>query len=348
MMRWRHCAAAVAAVMAAPGALAQATGDQGASNGIPGVPVSVTDPRSGSAVAADAEGDTGSAAPAAESGGPEADGAPPPAEQDQAVQAARASGPDTEASAAKDRRELTVEPGANQLMVISQGHPNRIIAPWPDPEVRSAHEAEIEVVGRVIYVTTAQSAPITLYVTDGHNEQRALSLTLVPRRVPPREYSVSIAGMESMASMVQPDKAGTWERSNPLRASVTKALSQAAKGELPAGYGMQDGVSPDAMPIHCDWDGSEDIQMGTGQRLEGRNLIVWVAPLHNGSDEPIEVRGPECYHRGILAVSSYPRAALKPGEETELYLVERRAGTPSGNERPSVLGRGAPEEGEDD
>lgn len=340
MMRWRHCAAAVAAVMAAPGAMAQATGEQSGPNGIPGVPVSVTDPRGGAA-------ESGASSP--EQNPADAGGAPTPTEQNQAVQeAAEASAPDSEAQAAKDRRELTVEPGENQLMVVSQGHPNRIIAPWPDPQVRSAHQAEIEVVGRVIYVTTAQSAPITLYVTDGHNEQRALSLTLIPRRVPPREYSVSIEGMDSMESMVQPDKAGTWERSNPLRASVTKALSQAAKGELPAGYGMQDGVAPDAMPIHCQWKGGDDIHLGTGQRLEGRNLIVWVAPLHNGSSEPIEVRGPECYHRGILAVSSYPRAALKPGEETELYLVERRAGTPKGNERPSVLGRGAPEEGEDD
>lgn len=308
---------------------------------IPGVPVSVTDPRGEPAANEPAEREQGGES----------------ASKSSAANSRPAPDPDPDYQGG-DRQEITTEFGSNKLLVISQGHPNRLVAPWRDPEVRTAHDAEIQVEGRVIYVTTEQSAPITLYVTDGRNEERALSLTLVPRRVPPREYGITVAGMRSMESLVEPDKAGSWERANPVRESVNQALVAAAKGEIPPGYGMSSDIEPQAMPIFCRWgDAPEEpgqesiddhINLGTGQRLEGRNLTVWVAPVRNDSDEPIEVVGPECYHSGILAVSSYPRAVVRPGEKTELYIVERRAPTPSGRERPSAIGAGAWGDDDDD
>jgi hypothetical protein len=92
-----------------------------------------------------------------------------------------------EAEAASTTQTLRVTPGINEIIPVAQGHLNRIITPFDSPKVRTVSPATTQIEGHVLYVAPADENPVTLYVTPGDNEELALSLTLAPRRIPPRE-----------------------------------------------------------------------------------------------------------------------------------------------------------------
>ena len=68
--------------------------------------------------------------------------------------------------------------------------------------------------GRVVYVATTSDEPVTLFLTPEQSEAVALSLTLVPCGLPPRELTLLVAGgadrLRAAAGETAGD-AGQWE-----------------------------------------------------------------------------------------------------------------------------------------
>ncbi|EBT3822543.1 conjugal transfer protein TraK, partial [Salmonella enterica] len=91
---------------------------------------------------------------------------------------------------------LTMKPGVNQIIPIAVGHPNRIVTPFSNPEIVSTSLTgatdngqcgEVCIKENVVYVATDKQYPVTMFITEKGSEAQALSLTMVPRRIPPRE-----------------------------------------------------------------------------------------------------------------------------------------------------------------
>jgi conjugal transfer pilus assembly protein TraK len=262
---------------------------------------------------------------------------PPPAPPVIPVAQAKPATPATEAL---ENGSITLEPGINQVIPVSAGHLNRIITPFANPKVRTTADGlTTEVSGSVIYVAPPADRPETLFVTDGEEEGRALSLTLMPKAIAPREVRVGLAGGhggDAGASRA----AATWERSHPYQDTIKALLRELALGRIPPGYAMGDGA-PGAPPA-C-WQ--EGLSFSFAQQVLGHSLWVAIGVVANQADRTVEFFDDACMReRRVAAVAAWPEVLLEPGARSEVYVVMRRDDPDPGDSRParpSLLGTAA-------
>ncbi len=232
---------------------------------------------------------------------------------------------------------LAVQPGVNQMIPVAVRHLNRLITPFAHPNVATTSTAHTEVRGRVVYVATDSTVPVTLFITENGIEREALSLTLMPRRIPAREIVLRWQGHRRMdKSPAHRRRAAHWEESQPYIATLKKALRAVALGEVPPGYSLQ--RTPNApLEFNCQQPGVRfDFQ--TGQRLIGQHLQVYVGLAQNVRRYPVTVRESSCSGEAIAAVAAWPKRKLLPGQKTELYVAAKVEAVPSRTDpRPSLL-----------
>ena len=123
-----------------------------------------------------------------------------------------------------DDSTLIMKPGVNQIIAIAMGHPNRIVTPFHSPEIISTSlkksekdkNEEVYIKQNVIYVATNKQYPVTMFITEKGSEKQALSLTMVPRRIPPREVFLKLdPNVMNHLSGFTHKKAKSWEESQP-------------------------------------------------------------------------------------------------------------------------------------
>ena len=226
--------------------------------------------------------------------------------------------------------KLVVTPGVNQVITISANQPNRIITPFKHPQIlSSALEVgdgkackEVCVKDSVVYVSTQKEYPIGLFITDKDNQQTALSVTLVPRRIPPREVTLELADSASLTAFnVNNDDAVAWETTQPFVDSVKKTMKELALGNVPQGYTLERLPRSYRLPS-CEQPGLE-FSFRNGQLVAGANLNYVIGKIRNVGQKNIEFHEASCGGYDIAAVAAYPYTLLRPGEETEVYIVQR-------------------------
>lgn len=239
------------------------------------------------------------------------------------------------------RAVVLVEPGVNQIIPVARGHLNRIVTPFSEPKVRTASASEITAEGSVIYVLPAEGEKaVTMFVTEADTEWPALSLTLAPIEMPPREVELALPDQVSKegggigAFRFNPKKAGTWETEQPYVDALLKVMRSLALQTVPQGYGLRR-PQPNDPIVDCRQAG---LEIFPGQALDGSNFIVMISRAENASSSMIEIDESSCNGDRVLAVAAWPHAFLAPGQSTELYVIFRR---PSPEEtqrkRPSLL-----------
>lgn len=93
----------------------------------------------------------------------------------------------------------TTPPGSHFVSRNCFSHSNRLVTPFPHPRVMFSDVAgaggdECSLVcvrENVIYVAPERVQPLTMFITEKDAQARAMSLTLIPRRIPLREMSQS-------------------------------------------------------------------------------------------------------------------------------------------------------------
>ena len=229
---------------------------------------------------------------------------------------------------------IMATPGVNQLTTVAVSHLNRIVTPFDQPEVITSGGATVEVRDNVVYIGTNSEVPLSMYVTEKGEESEAISLTLVPRRVPPREITVYLgAPMQPGADGFVPTsangkplpmrsnsrirKADAWEKSDDYVSTLTSLLNQLALGQMPVGYDLMDwdGTSPPCQQTGVIYS------FANGQTIKGSELHVQVGVAYNDSDQPIEIDEQACGDWRVAAVAAFPSLALQPGERTEMFVV---------------------------
>lgn len=248
-----------------------------------------------------------------------------------------------------DNPVLTMKPGVNQIIPIAISHPNRIVTPFATPEVVStslsagAKEGEcgeICIKDNVVYVATDKQEPVTMFITNKGSEAQALSLTMLPKRIPPREVFLKLDGAaQAMAVGGGSGKAKAWETNQPYIETLRTAFRKIALNEIPQGYTMT--KMPRellATAPRCAQAGMP-VDFSAGQYMAGYNLNIFIGVATNTSGQPLEFKEAMCGNWDVAAVTSWPLKVLEPGQKTEVYVaVKQGARVPVTSGRPSLIG----------
>ena len=229
-----------------------------------------------------------------------------------------------------DVATVAVQPGVNLIIPVSAGHLNRIVTPFANPKARTTtSDLTTEVSGSVIYVSPPPDRPATLFVTDGDDESQALSLTLLPKAIAPREIHAKLTGS---AAATGPAKAAEkWEKAQPYQDTIKAVMRDLALGKVPSGYAMGEGP-PDNPPV-CRQEG---LAFAFAQQVLGHNLWVAVGVVENTTNATLEFYDESCMsERRAAAVAAWPDVMLPPGGRSEVYVVMRRDTNAPGDSRPA-------------
>ncbi|WP_075881781.1 TraK domain-containing protein [Vreelandella massiliensis] len=233
---------------------------------------------------------------------------------------------------------ITVKPGENTLVPVAIDHLNRIVTPFSHPQVTTTSAATTQIRENVVYVGTETEAPVTLFVTQKDSESQAISLTLVPRRIAPREMFVNLDTTTRASLGIGTNRrAEKWETSQPYVETLRDLLRNVALGDTPSGYTLND-PTPDMLPS-CQQAGLS-FDFANGQMLHGNNFTVAIGVAENTSgSQPIEFNEASCGNWNVGAVAAWPENVIAPDDATEVYVVLRHdePDIAPERERPSLL-----------
>ena len=239
---------------------------------------------------------------------------------------------------------IVLSPGQNELIPIALNHTNRIVTPFRNPEVistsltggsaKSGNCGEICVKGNVVYVSTDKTTPSSMFITEQGSEEQALSITMIPREIPPREVFLELpAGVQNRSNgseraandAVRQEnyEAESFERSMAYVDTIRTMLREIALGKIPSGYSL--GSVRGARNIPSCKQSFLKFDFLNGQRLTGHNLDVYVGTATNVGKETVIFDETSCGNWGSAAVATWPLHVLNPGQKTEVYVVMKEA-----------------------
>lgn len=258
---------------------------------------------------------------------------PPPAVKPQGSRSVNTGVPEADAM----RSTITMASGVNEIVKVAVTHLNRIVTPYEEPVVTTTASVEPEIRDNVIYIATPDETPLTLFITEKGSEEQALSLTLIPRQIPPREIFLTLAKGKDTHPVVS-RKAEQWEKSQPYLLTIQNVFRAVALGAVPSGYTLAQ-PTPEVWPT-C-WQTGLKFDFTHGQVLMGHNLVVHVGVAENIAPSSIEFMENTCGNWDVAAAAAFPRNVLDPGEKTEIYVARKRHYQQEIKvERPSLLSAG--------
>lgn len=236
---------------------------------------------------------------------------------------------------------ILMRPGVNEIIPVAMFHANRIVTPFKHPQVISStltastkpgEPGEVSVRGSAVYITTDKNYPVSAFITERGSDAVALSVTLIPKRIPPREIELQVtddvkeqiaAGEAVLGSRSQ---AESWETAQPFVDTIRETFRLVAKGEVPPGYSMRGTKATDRLPV-CKQPGLK-FDFRNGQFLRGANLNVFVGTVKNEADQPVEIREQNCGAWNVAGVAAWPLKVLRPGQMAEMYVAVRQEEEP--------------------
>lgn len=238
---------------------------------------------------------------------------------------------------------VNVLPGVNVVIPIARNQPNRLLTPFKHPQVLSTDLqggkgddcGEACVRGSVLYVSTDQAKPVTAFITERGREDIAISVTMIPERIAPRqvEFLLPKNVMEKLsitdvgAVEGSSNQARIWEQSQPYIVTLKESFKAIALGQVPQGFSLRNTKQNDKVP-YCRQPGLS-FDFKRGQVLEGHNLIVFVGVMKNESSDAIEFNETRCGNWNVAAVTSFPLKVLEKGQQTEVYVAVKREKKPA-------------------
>lgn len=218
--------------------------------------------------------------------------------------------------------------GTNIFLPIASGFTNRIVTPFTEPEIISTSltiadengTGEIYVRSNVIYVSTVKDYPLSMFITQKGSETHAISLTLLPKKIPPREVVISVPEIKPSKLRTQISQA-TGETSEYIL-SIKKALRSVATNEVPQGYGQQKIMQGLATP-EC-LSEKFKVSFKNGQILTGTTSDIYIGHITNITNEKQNIDEKICAGRDVLAIATWPAYVLDPSASTEIFVVKAK------------------------
>ncbi|MET4694464.1 TraK domain-containing protein [Endozoicomonas lisbonensis] len=231
--------------------------------------------------------------------------------------------------------KLQVSPGQQQMVTLSRLHLNRIVTPFPAPQVRTIDQADIRIEGPVIYLSSRQEEPFVVYITPPDNESHALSLLVTLLDVPPKEIQLTLSKQWQRILLGNREAARKWEESADYEQTITDILKTLVKGQIPEGYELGKFTASTVQP--CQQDGLV-FDFTQAQQVQGHHFNVLVGTTRNHTEKPVTFHEQSCHGRYVSAVSMWPKNSLYPGQKRELFIVSQAEEPESAPPvRPSLL-----------
>lgn len=240
---------------------------------------------------------------------------------------------------------IVIKPGVNTLIPVSIGQTNRIVTPFERPVVQTLSSAETKIFQNVIYISPGDKNPVAVYITEKDDESAAISLTLLPQKIPPIQANLVIsapinAGLSGIHSVdgttAFTAKAKQFEQAQPYMETIKVIMRSLALGEVPQGYSIGKLLSGSAIPS-CHLSGFE-FDFKNAQLIKGHDYNAIVATVRNISGQTLQFDEMACTHPLLAATAVWPKNVLEPGERTELYVATRSANNiVRASKRPSLL-----------
>jgi conjugal transfer pilus assembly protein TraK len=232
--------------------------------------------------------------------------------------------------------QMTLEAGVNAIIPIARGHLNRLRTPFVRPVLKTASTAQTLIEQGVIYVGSNDNDPITLYIMDESTPDQAMSLTLLPRDLPPVDIRLDLKGYEPVTTPVIAAEAERFELDQPYVRAIKSLFRSLAMGEVPQGYGLSPiGSSGHPLMPQCRFG---PVMVTPAQLLTGHSILTLVAKVENLGYEVVTLDESRCAGPQVLAVAAWPSLTLGPGESTEVYIAVRRPASAPAAVRPSLVG----------
>ena len=214
--------------------------------------------------------------------------------------------------------KLQVFPGQQQPVTLSRLHLNRIVTPFPAPQIRTIDQADIRIEGSVIYLSSQQEEPFVVYITPHDSEAHALSLLVTPLDVPPKEIQLTLSNQWQQKLHHNKETAKRFEEAGDYQQTITEVLSTLVKGQVPEGYELGKPHKTTTQP--CQQDGLS-FDFAKGQQVQGHHFNVLVGTARNTTEKPLTFHEHNCHSQNVAAVSMWPKNTLYPGQRRELFVL---------------------------
>lgn len=205
----------------------------------------------------------------------------------------------------------------NEIVYISATHPSRIGTPFREPRLIDNNVVQSTVMGQSIYVTPRfTDRPLGVFVTGSGDNDPVISLTLVPRDIPPKTIVLQVEDTpsEKIIGDRQPTESLLIGESTPYVEHLKEILKEVALGNTPSGFAKGD--SPHAVAK------SGELLIRPDIRYSGAHLDVFRYKIESFSkNKTLELSETAFWQKGVRAVSIYPLVRLKPGESTYAFIV---------------------------
>ena len=231
--------------------------------------------------------------------------------------------------------KLQISPGQQQPVTLSRLHLNRIVTPFPAPQIRTIDQADIRIEGSVIYLSSQQEEPFVVYITPHDSEVHALSLLVTPLDVPPKEIQLTLSKQWLQKLNRNREAAKRFEEAGDYQHAITEILSALVKGQIPEGYELGNIPIADYQP--CEQDGLT-FDFARGQQVQGHHFLVRIGTARNQTEKPVTFHEYNCQGNNTSAVAMWPKNTLYPGQRRELFILSTQAEPDSDPvTRPSLL-----------
>lgn len=226
-------------------------------------------------------------------------------------------------SPALQNNVIRVSSDRTSIVNVSGTLTNRISTPFQKPKaILLDGSASVKAVGQSLYVApNGDPSPISLYVTGSGTNDPVVSLTLVPKSVPPQTIVLQMDGPAS-ASNAGGEAAGE-DRPVSANDSYTKqvisTLRSLALGRVPQGYA--EGALPRSV---ANLGNVVAIPLA---RYSGPIFDVYRYRIEAIVDGTMEMQESAFWTKGVRAVSLYPSGVVSKGHPTQVFVIADKTAT---------------------
>lgn len=226
---------------------------------------------------------------------------------------------------------VTVKSGTTEIIPIAANFLTRIVTPFKKPEVKTANDVEIDVVGSTVFLLPTTDMPAGVFIFDQAEPESAITLQLIPQDIPQRDINLRLVGGNSnYGDAGQKHGKGS---EDPHSTNLMNILIDLAKGKIPKSFALASEKNMDA--YRCDLPG---LHSSVGQVLESSQFRVAVSLVQNNGFRQAVIDEKWCARSGVAAIAAWPNVVLEPGEMTELFVIHYNANNQSpAGERPSLI-----------
>lgn len=215
---------------------------------------------------------------------------------------------------------VRVSSDRNEIVYISTDFPNRIATPFAAPKLVDQGDLDVAYLGQSVFVTVKSNKASAVYVTGSNPNDPVVSLTLVPKNLPPQTINLQLdtpAPTYGGADAREEAPAG-----NAYTDRIKFLMRQVALGKAPEGFSV--GKLPRAAAR------MGDIVVFPESRFSGPTYDIYKYRVETTTPNTIELDEGSFYTEGVRAVAFYPTAVIGKGEATSVLVISDKSAVAGG------------------